>query len=60
MSDYTSEFFARLRKALEDVREECRRRGWADYIYTPYVPLVITQVFDERKEERDRLPSDQG
>lgn len=54
----TESFSTRMRARLEEIREWCRRNGYADYIYQPYCPLVITQVFNEREEKRDRLPSD--
>lgn len=57
----TDSFSTRMRARLEEIREWCRRNGYADYIYQPYVPLQISQVvFDERREEeRDRLLRDQ-
>lgn len=56
----TESFSTRMRARLEEIREWCRRNGYADYIYTPYVPLQVTQVvLDEREEDkRDRLRTD--
>lgn len=49
--DLNKEVFDRFRAGLAALREELRRRGYADYIYAPYVPLVVSSVFETKDKQ---------
>lgn len=42
-------YFDYLRERLVWIRAECKRLGWADYIYQPYCPLVVMNLSGSEK-----------
>lgn len=47
MSQYADE----VSKMVEELRQWARKNGWAESIYIPYHPLVITRLYEHTAED---------